>query len=170
MSIILIGFMGVGKSTVAKKLAEEVNLPVADMDDILTQQLGMIITDFFEMQGEAAFRTLETRLLVELLKTDQIIATGGGVIMNKENQEALQAQSKVIFLDGDFDLIYSRISSGRNAEIRPIVRQKSKESLKELFDYRQKIYQKLADYTLRVSGQYPREIVEEIIKWLEESK
>ncbi|MCH4168683.1 MAG: shikimate kinase [Streptococcaceae bacterium] len=169
MSVILIGFMGVGKSTIAKKLKRELKLPAIDMDDLIVEKIGMSISDFFATEGEAAFRELETELLEEILDSEQIISPGGGVIMRERNQELLKAHQKVVFLDGDFDVIYRRIS-GKRAHTRPIVQQKTKAELRELFDFRRVIYQELADLTVMTSGKTLKTITAEITNWLKQQK
>lgn len=167
MSIIIIGFMGVGKSTIAKKLKQRLKMPTVDMDDLIVEKIGMTISDYFKENGEEAFRELESELLEEILDSEQIISPGGGVIMREKNQELLKKHPKVIYLDGDFEMIYRRIS-GKKAHIRPIVQQKTKEELRELFDFRRGIYNDLASKKIDTRGKGIKEITLEIMDWLGE--
>ena len=87
-SIVLIGFMGAGKTTVSKELSTALNARSVDMDDILVERIGQPISEYFEEHGEASFREHETKLLKEALNEETVIATGGGVILQKENQKS----------------------------------------------------------------------------------
>ena len=86
MAKILLGFMGAGKSTVARGLAQD----FVDMDELLCQRLGMSIKDYFDQQGEAAFRSAEAQLLAELIDTNLVVSTGGGVVVSSENRRLLR--------------------------------------------------------------------------------
>jgi shikimate kinase len=95
-NIILIGFMGSGKSTVAKRLAEEFSLPLVEMDLRIEEKAEMSIPDIFSKFGEEKFRELESLVLLESLENRGVIATGGGVLTKKENQEMLSNESYVL--------------------------------------------------------------------------
>lgn len=99
MSIILIGFMGAGKSTVAKLLAEE----FTDLDKLIEEEIEMPIATFFELFGEADFRKIENEVFELAVQKDIIIATGGGIIENPKNLNVLDRASRVVFLTADFD-------------------------------------------------------------------
>ena len=85
----LIGFMGSGKTTIAQLLADD----FVDLDTVIVDKIGMSISDFFETFGEAKFRELETETLKNLSKTNQIISTGGGIVMSEENRRFLKDAS-----------------------------------------------------------------------------
>ncbi|HFU6522395.1 TPA: shikimate kinase [Enterococcus hirae] len=164
-SLVLIGFMGAGKTTISKKLAARLDQSVIDMDDYLVQQLGCSIEQYFATFGEAAFRDHETALLKTILQKKAVIATGGGVVLQKENQELLK-QQQVIYLKGEADILIERIRQDQT-NIRPLALKNSDTKLREIMWEREKIYKSLAKITIDTSKKSPDEIITEIIKWVE---
>ncbi|KZK08273.1 Shikimate kinase I [Lactococcus cremoris] len=159
MSIILIGFMGAGKSTVAKLLAEE----FTDLDQLIEEEIEMPIATFFELFGEADFRKIENEVFELAVQKDIIIATGGGIIENPKNLEALDRASRVVFLTADFDTLWKRISMDWQ-NVRPLAQ--DKEAAQLLFEKRMKDYAKVADLTIDVTDKSPEQIAELIReKW-----
>lgn len=161
-AIVLIGFMGAGKTTISKKLATCLGRPVIDMDEVLVARLGCSINHYFTKFGEAAFRVQETALLKEALHNEAIIATGGGVILQKENQKVLQDQF-VIYLKGQAEILIDRIRKDKE-NIRPLALENSDQKLKTMLVAREKMYKKVAKLTIETTGKTPEEIVKEIIK------
>ncbi|MDT2673590.1 shikimate kinase [Enterococcus dongliensis] len=161
-SIVLIGFMGAGKTTVSKKLAAALNTRVVDMDDVLVERIGQPISEYFEEHGEASFREHETNLLKEALNEDSIIATGGGVILQPENQKVL-SDKLVVYLKAHANILVQRIREDK-VNIRPLAIKNDDGDLKRLFFSREKLYEKLAKITVDTSGKSPQEIVAEIIQ------
>lgn len=161
-AIVLIGFMGAGKTTISKKLASCLNYPMIDMDEVLVARLGCSINDYFTEFGESAFREQETALLKEALQQEAIIATGGGVILQKENQKVLQDQL-VIYLKGQAEILIDRIRKDKE-NIRPLALENSDQKLKTMLVTREKMYEKLAKLTIETTAKTPEEIVKEIIK------
>ena len=157
MAKILLGFMGSGKSTVARILDPN----FVDMDALLTQEIGMPIADFFASKGEAAFRVLESQLLADLLKTDCLIATGGGVVTNPTNRALLAKNACNIYLKADFDTLYQRITLDKTNQ-RPLFLTKTKAELQALFEERSVWYEELATQIVEVAGRSPEDISEEI--------
>ena len=94
--IVLIGFMGAGKTTIGRLLAERLQLAHVDFDDLIVESIGMTIQDYFDRYGEAAFREKETEILTHSLTLDQVISTGGGIILKEENRQLLQQFPKVV--------------------------------------------------------------------------
>ncbi|MDT2612211.1 shikimate kinase [Enterococcus dongliensis] len=161
-SIVLIGFMGAGKTTVSKELAAALNTRVVDMDDVLVERIGQPISEYFEEHGEASFREHETNLLKEALNEDSIIATGGGVILQPENQKVL-SDKLVVYLKAHANILVQRIREDK-VNIRPLAIKNDDGDLKRLFFSREKLYKKLAKITVDTSGKSPQEIVAEIIQ------
>ena len=157
MAKILIGFMGSGKSTIARLLDEN----FIDMDAMITQKIGMPIADFFAEKGEAAFRKIEAETLAELAHSNRVIATGGGVVTSPANREFLAGNPETIYLKADFDTLYRRISEDQ-ANVRPLFVNNSKEDFKAIFDGRQALYEDAATIIIDVTNKTPQEIVEEI--------
>ncbi|MEG1486345.1 shikimate kinase [Lactococcus sp.] len=159
MSIILIGFMGAGKSTVAKLLAEE----FTDLDQLIEEEIEMPIATFFELFGEADFRKIENEVFELAVQKDIIIATGGGIIENPKNLNVLDRASRVVFLTADFDTLWKRISMDWQ-NVRPLAQ--DKEAAQLLFEKRMKDYAKVADLTIDVTDKSPEQIAELIReKW-----
>ena len=92
--IVLIGFMGAGKTTIGRLLAERLQLAHVDFDDLIVESIGMTIQDYFDRYGEAAFREKETEILTHSLILDQVISTGGGIILKRRKSATIAAISE----------------------------------------------------------------------------
>lgn len=120
-NIVLIGFMGSGKSTVGRELHQRLGYPLVDMDQVIEQRAGKPITAIFAEAGEEAFREMETQLLEELTDPTgprRIISTGGGVIGREENRALLRHLGYVVWLHAPTDVILDRTSKNRD---RPLL-------------------------------------------------
>ncbi len=157
MAKVLLGFMGAGKSTIARNLASD----FVDMDNLLEERLGMSIARFFEEKGEAAFRQIEEEVLADLLKTDQVISTGGGIVISPRNRTLLKQNPDNIYLKADFETLYQRISADKDNQ-RPLFLNNSKEDLAAIFNERQAWYEEVASKVIDVSKLSPEEIIEEL--------
>ena len=157
MAKILLGFMGSGKTTIARKLDSD----FVDMDALLEDRLGMPIARFFEEKGEAAFRQLEEEVLADLLKTDKVISTGGGIVISPRNRALLKQNPDNIYLKADFETLYQRISADKDNQ-RPLFLKNSKEGLAAIFNERQVWYEEVASQIVDVSSLNPDEIIEEL--------
>ena len=157
MAKVLLGFMGSGKTTIARKLDPD----FVDMDALLEGRMGMPIARFFEEKGEAAFRQLEEEVLADLLKTDKVISTGGGIVISPRNRALLKQNPDNIYLKADFETLYQRILADEDNQ-RPLFLKNSKEELLAIFKERQVWYEEVASQIVDVSSLNPDEIIEEL--------
>ncbi len=161
MNIVLTGFMGAGKTTVGKALAEKTGMPVIDTDNKIEEDSGMEISDIFEKYGEPYFRELEKKAVsrVSMLK-NHIIVTGGGVVLNKENIKNLRRNGIIIYLHATPEIIYDRI---KHTTHRPLLRCPDPLSkIKELLSSRAPFYED-NDLTIDTSNLTIDEVVKEIL-------
>ena len=157
MAKVLLGFMGAGKSIIARGLDPN----YLDMDDLIEQRLDMSIVDFFSEMGEEAFRQVESEVLAELLQRDQVVSTGGGVVISQRNRNLLKTNSDNIYLKADFETLYHRIAADKDNQ-RPLFLNNSKEELAAIFQERQAWYEEVASQVLDVTKLSPEEIIEEL--------
>lgn len=147
-NIILIGYMGSGKSTVGRALASYRKWPLIDTDIYIEEKQGKEISRIFAEEGEVYFRDLETKTLEELLKRDgnYIISVGGGLPMRKENRELLKKLGTVIFLRASVDTVLKRLEKDQN---RPLLQvEDRKQKITEMLAIRNPVYEEAADYRI----------------------
>ena len=157
MAKVLLGFMGAGKSTIARGLDPD----YLDMDTLIEERLGMSIAEFFAEKGEEAFRQIESDILADLLKTNRVVSTGGGVVISQRNRDLLKTNPDNIYLKADFETLYQRIAVDKDNQ-RPLFLNNSKEELREIFQERQAWYEEVASRVLDVTKLSPEEIIEEL--------
>ena len=168
--IILLGYMGCGKSTIAKLLATNVGLPYLDLDEIIEKRENATIKNLFSEKGELYFRKVEHEILSDLMKNQDgfILSLGGGTPCYANNHELLKGENKdAIYLSASIDTLYDRLKNEN--QNRPLIANKSEEEMKEfiaknLFD--RSYYYNQAKYKVSVDNKSVGEIVAEIEKLL----
>lgn len=160
-NIALIGFMGTGKSTVGRLVAEQLNFDLLDTDVLIEERSGKKITEIFAKNGEAAFRQLEAQLVEELSKrTRVIISTGGGLPTNPANLTSLKAHSLVVCLWASPEHIFERV---RDQSHRPLLNDPHPlEKIRTLLAAREQFY-KQADVLLNSDLRSAREVAQQVI-------
>jgi len=163
--ILLAGFMGTGKSTVGRALAEVLHLPFADCDDRITTLAGKAIPQIFTEDGEAAFRALETHVLASLLQEQShVLALGGGALNSEENRALAKRAGALICLTADPATIYQRVSAQPGQ--RPLLQVADPMArIRELLDARQSSYAQ-ADVMVDTTDVEPAAVVERMLDWL----
>ena len=164
-SIVLVGMMGVGKSSIGRRLATRLGIPFVDVDAEIEKAAGMSIADIFAHRGEADFRSGEARVIARLLEAGpQVLAAGGGAFMNAATREAIREKGVSVWLKADLEVLLRRISKRRNE--RPLLQNADPEStLRALLIEREPVYAQ-ADLTV-LSREVPHDsIVADIIAGL----
>jgi shikimate kinase len=156
-SIVLVGMMGVGKSSVGRRLAGRLSIPFVDADSEIERAAGMTIPEIFARNGEAYFRSGEARVLARLLESGpQVLATGGGAFMNPETRALVKLKGVSVWLHADLDVLLRRTSKRRSD--RPLLQTEDPaETLRALLAEREPTYA-LADLTVQ-SREVPHEAI-----------
>lgn len=168
-NIFLIGFMGVGKSTIAMEYSKTYGMENVEMDERISERAEMSISDIFAKYGEEYFRNLETTFLRELeLETDKIVSCGGGIVLREENISIMKKCGKIIMLTATPQEILERV---RDDDKRPLLQgRKSIEAIQGLMEKRRGSYEKAADFIIHTDGKTKEEICEEIMNELQRAK
>ena len=165
--IFIIGMMCSGKSRVASLLSKKLNIPFIDTDRDLTSILGFSIEEIFNAFSEEKFRLLESTYFLEHINTKQhIYATGGGLILDQKNREALCNNENTIFLKTSIDTIYNRLMQNKE-QVRPLfIKSPNKKNLQNIWGEREKYYQQCANVIIDTENKSLDAIADEIIKSL----
>lgn len=145
--------MGCGKSVVGALVAKRADAPFHDLDLVVESEAGISISDIFATRGEAAFRSMESRLLPSVLQAGAVVALGGGAPIDESNWRLIIERSTTVFLDTDFETIWERIKGTAN---RPLLTSGSRAELEALLDQRRPRYMEAAH---RVDGNRPANVV-----------
>lgn len=160
-NIFLIGFMGCGKSTMAKLLSEETGRQLVEMDETIEAEAGMSINEIFETYGETYFRDLESQL-VERIATNggAVVSCGGGAVLREQNREAMRKNGKIIYLSATPETIYEHVKYSTN---RPLLNgNMNVEYITQLMEKRLPIYEAAADEIVVVDGKEKLQVAAEI--------
>lgn len=157
-NIILIGFMGSGKTVIAKELSLRLKYHYLDIDHVIEKKFKCTIPDIFKIKGEAFFREAETQELSELKnKSKNIISTGGGIILKHENRQLLKSIGFIVWLKASPEVIYQRLKHNKT---RPLLKTADKlTEIQNLLSARMPFYQSLADLEIDTTDKTISEIV-----------
>ena len=167
MNIVLIGYRGTGKSTVARLLASQLGRPVVSLDEEVVKKAGMRIPEIIAQYGWDHFRTLESQVVEEVSEQDGlVIDAGGGVILRERNVSLLRKHGFLVWLTAPIEVIVERISTGTE---RPPLKQDTTflEEIEEVLNERIPLYQAAAHTVLETAGMPPQKVVEDLLDHLQ---
>ena len=167
-NIFLVGLMGAGKSTIGRRLAQELGKQFRDSDSEIEKKTGVSIDVIFDIEGEQGFRRRETGILKELVEERGIVlATGGGAVLAPENRELLRDNGMVIYLKATAEHLAGRVRLDRR---RPLLQSGDKlAKIHELMIQRDPVYQQLADMVVETNNRSIPRVVREISKMVKET-
>jgi len=167
-NIILIGPMGSGKSTIGNIIARRLHRDFQDSDHFIEERTGVDIARIFDVEGEQGFRDRESNALNELLsENNRVIATGGGSVLRRENQQLLKQKGYIVFLDTSINQQMQRL---RRDKKRPLLQTENpRERLELLLAERRPIYLDLADLAVKTDKRMARRLAADIINQLPEN-
>jgi shikimate kinase len=174
-TVVLVGFMGCGKSSLARALASRLHIPATDLDHLLEAREGTTIAQIFATRGEEAFRKLETEVLRDALQnmhTPMIIATGGGIVTREANRALLRQAAKsgvlVVYVKAEPDVLAQRIR--RQPGSRPLIdgerilnHEETRARVEEILAVRSPLYEEVANIVVESGTASISEIADEII-------
>ena len=162
-SIVLIGMMGAGKSSVGRALEKRTGLPRIDIDELIVQRAGMAIAEIFSSQGEDSFRDVESAVLEEIRADDPaIVVCGGGIVLRDRNIETLKEIGTVVWLEAPVEVLLERATRRR---IRPLLQPENPAAkISELLAVRRALYERAADLRVDTEKLNHGEVVDVILR------
>ena len=160
-NIFLIGLMGSGKTTIGRILSKTLNKKFYDSDHVVEEKTGVKVPLIFEYEGEIGFRKREESVLKDLVcHKDIILATGGGVILSKNNCKLLADNGHVVYLKSNCEDLVARMAGDQS---RPLLQEGDlKKTLESLFEFRDPMYASISDYIIETAGKRAKEVSNEI--------
>ncbi len=162
-NIVLVGPMGVGKTTIGKALAAHLNREFLDTDRVVEERTGADIPWIFDVEGEIGFRRREEAVCKELMAdSGRVIATGGGIVLNEANRAEIRRDSIVIFLSATVDQLVERTAKDTR---RPLLQNSNPRAvIEKVLEERLPLYQGLADIEISTESSSPKHLIQRIIK------
>lgn len=160
----LVGMMGVGKSTVGRIVAAQLDRPLYDSDEMIEARAGRTVREIWEADGEPAFRVLETEVLRDALAETEpsVIAAAGGVVLSRANREALRAEGvDVVWLLATVDVLVDRVRNGMH---RPLLDDDPEGTLRTMFREREALYREVADAVVSVDNRSPSDVAKAVLR------
>jgi shikimate kinase len=166
LNIALFGFMGVGKTVVGKILAEQTGMKYVDLDEIIIQRTGKSVAEIIENDGERVFREIEKKITYEISGLNgQVIACGGGTVLDDENLTNLRRTAKMVLLDAEPEVILGRVEQEEGK--RPLLKVNNKlEKINALLKIRKPGYMRAADIVVNTSRKTPKQVASEVLEKL----
>ena len=161
-NIVLVGPMGSGKTTVGRRLADELGCDFFDSDHEIIDKTGVSIEHIFDIEGEKGFRNREAQILSELSqKTGAVIATGGGIVLRSENRALLQQSGIVVYLASSIEQLLQRTSKSKN---RPILEKSldREKTIRDILSAREAYYREVSDLEVDTTGKQLYEVIKVI--------
>lgn len=160
--VLLIGMMGVGKSTVGHFVAERLSWPYLDTDDEIARSTGFTVPEMWKARGEAAFRAEEARVLREAVTSDgpAVVSVAGGAILDPDNCRRVRSAGMVVWLRAELSTLAARVGAG---EGRPLLEGDPLGALSRLYAKRQPIYADLAEVVLDVDELAPEQCADRVV-------
>ncbi|HLB27945.1 MAG TPA: shikimate kinase [Dehalococcoidales bacterium] len=167
-NIVLIGYMGTGKTAVGKLLAEKLGMKLIELDSLIEQQSGRKISEIFRTDGETAFRELEIEAAKKISgEKNSVIAGGGGIVLNKINIDRLRKNGVMVYLTASPQTILKRVATEKGQ--RPLLAVDDQlETITDMLKFRKPFYERSADITINTSRKNIETVVQEIIEKLKE--
>ncbi len=166
--VVLVGFMGSGKSSVGRELARRFGAPFVDVDERIESEAGCPIRDLLPREGEPAFREREKAALRDVLSVKGcVVATGGGAFVDEENRDILRSYAPVIYLEAAVETLLERLAGDLG---RPLLRGGDREEMvRELLSRRVPGY-RTADVTVRTDGRTVEEVAGQVADWIDRTE
>lgn len=166
-TVVLVGLPGAGKSTVGRQLARRLGVNFVDSDHVIEERLGCSVREYFEREGEQAFRDLEQAVLAELVQRQGIVlSTGGGSVLRPANRQVLKAHGWVVYLKSSPQELFKRL---RHDKTRPLLQGSDPlQKLKDLYQVRDPLYREVAHHSVETGRPSVNTLVNHIAMQLEQ--
>ena len=162
-NIYLVGMMGSGKTSSGKALAKLLSVRFVDLDEQITEHAGRSINDIFETDGEPHFRKMESDLLLRVSRgKDQVVATGGGIVLSSTNRHEMKNTGRVFYLKTSLEVLWERVRDKRD---RPLLSSSNpRKTLEELYLERTPLYETSSEKVFLTDQKLPEEVAQEIYR------
>lgn len=166
-NIVIVGFMGTGKSTVSRILSERLGWERIDTDEEIERRAGKSIPQIFAEDGEASFRDWESRVLTDVLSgSGKVVATGGGAVLRESNRQVMLAGGWVVALTADKDSLIKRVMSSAASGTRPLLAGDAEARVTALLESRRRAYD-FAQATIDTSRLSPADVANMMLNWMQ---
>ena len=162
--IVLVGMMGVGKSSVGRVLARKLHRPLLDSDELIEERTGRSVREIWASDGETAFRAIETEVLLAMLGDDEpaVVAAAGGTVLAEANRAALaESDAHVVWLLANIDLLVTRVQNGVH---RPLLDDDPEGVLRQMYTDREALYIEVADAVVSVDHRSINEVAQAVLR------